>query len=61
MKRFFILLIVLIRQAFSGEFSGGDKIELGTFKLLLPTIEKGEFTGADKPKNPEPKIETEIK
>jgi hypothetical protein len=61
MKNFFILFLVLIRQAFSGEFSGGDKIDLGTANFLLPPIEKGELTGADKPKKPDPKFDAEIK
>lgn len=61
MKSFFILLVMLIRQTFSGEFSGGDKIDLDPVKFTIPTIEKGELTGADRPKNPEPKKDTEIK
>ena len=49
MKGFFILLLVLARQSFSGEFTGGDKID-----IVSPTIDKGEVTGADKPTNPRP-------
>jgi hypothetical protein len=44
MKGFFILLLVLARQTFSGEFTGGDKID-----IVSPSIDKGEVTGADKP------------
>ena len=62
MKRILILLLVLARQAFSGEFTGGDKID-GVFKGVIPTSDKGEFTGGDKPKIPGPTItkEDEIK
>lgn len=51
MKGFFILLLVLARQSFSGEFTGGDKID-----IVSPTIDKGEVTGADKPTNPRPTV-----
>jgi hypothetical protein len=63
MKRILILLLVLARQAFSGEFTGGDKIDLGVFKGAIPTADKGEFTGGDKPKTPDSTItkEDEIK
>ncbi len=63
MKRILILLLVLARQAFSGEYTGGDKIEAGVFKGAIPTADKGEFTGGDKPKIPGPTItkEDEIK
>ena len=47
MKNFLILLLVMIRQSFSGEFSGGDK---------MAAVDKGEFTGADNSKEPKPKV-----
>ncbi len=51
MKSFFMLLLVLARQSFSGEFTGGDKID-----LVSPKIDKGEVTGADKPTIPKPAV-----
>ncbi len=47
MRRILFLMLVLIKQAFSGEFTGGDKMEI---KRIIPVIDKGEVTGADKPK-----------
>jgi len=56
MKGFFILLLALIQNSFSGELSGGDKIELGSVKFGLLSIKKGEVTGAEKPIEPETKV-----
>jgi hypothetical protein len=48
MKRAFLLLFLMLKQAFSGEFTGGDKINIGILKGNLPVFDKGEFTGGDK-------------